>query len=72
MKKQLRARIRTILEENPDGGTASEIGQMVSNLYNTNNQDTRQVAAICAHDPLITTSGTFCGANTYTLKKYLP
>jgi|TARA_B110000495_G_C22691967_1_gene407795 hypothetical protein len=71
MKIQLRKRIRTILEENPDGGTATEIGQMVANLYNTNNQDTRQVAAICSHDPLIAKSGTFCGANTYVLKKHL-
>lgn len=71
MKKQLRQRIRRVLEENPEGGTAVEIGLLVRNLFNTTNQDNKQVAAVCAHDPLIARSGTFCGLATYVLKKNL-
>ena len=71
MKKQLRQRIRKVLEEMPEGGTAREIGSKVRIAFNTTNQNAKQVAAICAHDPLITKSGTFCGDNMYVLKKHL-
>jgi hypothetical protein len=69
MKIQLRTRIRTVLEEMPEGATASEIGLRVRNRFNAPDQNVKQVAAICAHDPLIGKAGKFMGSNTYALKK---
>ena len=59
MKIQLRTRIRNVLEEMPEGATAQEIGVKVRNKFNAPKQNTKQVAAICAHDPLIAKSGKF-------------
>mgnify|MGYP001166342682 CR=1 FL=1 len=71
MKIQLRTRIRNVLEEMPEGATASEIGLRVRNKFNAPNQNVKEVAAVCAHDPLIAKAGTFMGSNTYVLKKNL-
>ena len=70
-KKQLRSRIRAVLEEMPDGGTADEISEVISTTYNTQRSPCKEVSGICAHDAQITSNGKLSGINMYILKKHL-
>lgn len=68
--KRIVKRIREILEETPEGATASEIANKIASHYNTQREQPKRISALCAHDITIAKVGRFQGDNVYALKKW--
>ena len=68
--KRIVKRIREILEETPEGATASEIANKIASHYNTQREQPKRISALCANDITIAKVGRFQGDNVYALKKW--
>lgn len=69
-KKQLRSRIRKILQDIPNGATASELSEKIAIQFKADRKSAKRIGAVCAHDPLVTKVGQLRGDNLYALKEH--